>query len=201
VTDYFALLDEPRRPWLDTIALKQHYLALSSTIHPDKVHTAGENEKDAAARKFAELNVAYNCLGDPKSRILHLLELEAGAKPRDIQQIPKDLADLFVEVAALCNDVDKYLKEKPQNASPLLAVQSFEQSRGWVERLELLNNKLGVLRGQLEDGLKSLDSDWMKSDTAARKNCLPGLERLYRLFGYFNRWNNQIQERIVQLAL
>ena len=27
------------------------------------------------------------------------------------------------------------------------------------------------------------------------------LEELYRLFGYFNRWNSQIQERIVQLTL
>ena len=25
-------------------------------------------------------------------------------------------------------------------------------------------------------------------------------EELYRLFGYFNRWNKQIQERVVQLS-
>ena len=27
------------------------------------------------------------------------------------------------------------------------------------------------------------------------------IEELYRLFGYFNRWQRQIQERVVQLSL
>jgi hypothetical protein len=30
---------------------------------------------------------------------------------------------------------------------------------------------------------------------------LPQLDEIYRLSGYFNRWNNQIQERVVQLSL
>ena len=29
---------------------------------------------------------------------------------------------------------------------------------------------------------------------------MPKREELYRLSGYFNRWNNQIQERVAQLS-
>jgi len=36
MTDYFALLDEPRRPWLDVSSLKQKFLARSSEVHPDR---------------------------------------------------------------------------------------------------------------------------------------------------------------------
>jgi hypothetical protein len=201
VTDFFALFDEPRRPWLDPAALKQKFLALSVGLHPDKIHSAGETEINTAAANFASLNIAYHGLADPKLRLLHLLELETGTRPKDIQEIPKNLADLFAEVARLCKDTDAFLKEKSQAASPLLAVQIFERAQAWMERLDLLKNKLGALRGELDDGLKSLDMTWMKSDTAAREKLLPELEKIYRLFGYFNRWNNQVQERIVLLAL
>src|SRR5476651_643539 len=103
MSDYFALLNEPRRPWLDADSLKQKFLALSANAHPDKIHSASESDKSAAGKQFAELNAAYNCLLEPKSRLLHLLELELGAKPRDIQQIPAALADLFAEIAAACH--------------------------------------------------------------------------------------------------
>jgi DnaJ-domain-containing protein 1 len=201
VTDYFSLLEQPRRPWLDPSALKQKFLALSTPLHPDKLHSAPETEKNAASKRFSDFNTAYRNLFEPKLRLLNLLELETGAKPPDIQQIPDGLADLFAEVAALCKKADAFLVEKNQNPSPLLAVQFFERAQEWIARLDPLKNKLGVLRERLDDELKSLDTAWMNSDTAARQQFLPNIERLYRLLSYFNRWNNQVQERIVQLAL
>ena len=42
MTDYFALLNEPRRPWLDADLLKQTFLTLSAGAHPDKIHSANE---------------------------------------------------------------------------------------------------------------------------------------------------------------
>lgn len=200
MTDFFKLLDEPRRPWLDADLLKQKFLALSAETHPDKILSANENDKLGAAKKFAELNAAYNCLAEPKSRLLHLLELELGAKPKDIQQIPAALADLFAEVANSCRSADNFLAEKAKATSPLLRVQFFERGQEWIEKLNVLQRKLNELREQLMDRLKSLDEKWLAADTNLRRDILPKLEELYRLFGYFNRWNNQIQERVVQLS-
>jgi len=200
VADYFTLLDEPRRPWLDADLLKQKFLVLASGLHPDRVHNAGETEKAEVTKRYAQLNAAYNCLAEPKLRLLHLLELELGAKSKDIQQIPTALADLFAEVATTCRNTDTFLHEKRKATSPLLQVQLFERGQDWVEKLNVLQRKLNDLREKLTAELKSLDAQWISADAVSRREILPRLEELYRLFGYFNRWNNQIQERVVQLS-
>jgi ABC-type transporter Mla subunit MlaD len=200
MTDNFALLNEPRRPWLDADLLKQKFLALASDAHPDRVHGAGESEKAEVTQRYTQLNAAFNCLAEPKLRLLHLLELELGAKPKDIQQIPAALADLFAEVANSCRSADGFLAEKAKATSPLVQVQLFERGQDWVEKLNGLQRKLNELREKLNGELKSLDAQWVSADAAARREILPKLEELYRLFGYFNRWNNQIQERVVQLS-
>jgi DnaJ-domain-containing protein 1 len=201
VTDYFALFNEARRPWIEPEALKQKFLALASDAHPDRVHNAGTSEKSAVTQRYTELNAAYHCLLEPKSRLRHLLELELGAKPKDVQQIPAALANLFAEVATACQIVDIFLAEKRQATSPLLQVQLFERAQEWIQKLNPLQRKLNELRENLTSELKSLDDAWTKEDEAARKKLLKNLEELYRLSGYLNRWNNQIQERVVQLTL
>jgi DnaJ-domain-containing protein 1 len=201
MSDYFALLSEPRRPWLDADLLKQKFLALASDAHPDRVHGASQTEKTEITRRYTQLNAAYHCLAGPKSRLLHLLELELGAKPKDVQQIPTALADLFAEVATTCNRTDGFLAEKSRVTSPLLQVQFIERGQDWVERLNALKKKLGELHGRLEDDLKSLDEKWMSQEAVSRQEILPELEKLYRLFSYFNRWNGQIQDRVVQLSI
>jgi DnaJ-domain-containing protein 1 len=200
VTDYFVLLNEPRRPWLDADALKQKFLSLSASIHPDKVHSAIESEKLAASKRFAELNVAYNCLAVPKLRLLHLLELETGTKPGEIRQIPPPLADLFAQVAAVCRDADRFLAEKAKTVSPLLQVQLFERGHEWIDKLNALQKTLGAFHDELMAKLKLLDKQWI-GDDPNRAGLLSDLEGLYRLFSYFNRWTAQIQERIVQLSV
>jgi hypothetical protein len=200
MTDNFALLNEPRRPWLEADLLKQKFLAQSANLHPDKIHSASDAEKNVTSKKFAELNAAYSSLLEPKSRLLHLLELELGAKPKDIQTIPSALADLFAEVATVCKNTDNFLAEKNKVTSPLLQVQLFERGQDWIEKLNILQRTLNELREQLTGELKSLDTQWISADVASHKDILPKLEELYRLFGYFNRWNSQIQERVVQLS-
>jgi DnaJ-domain-containing protein 1 len=202
VTDFFVLLQEPRRPWLDADALKQKFHVLSAEAHPDRIHSADDSQKAAMARRFAELNAAYHCLLEPKSRVLHLLELERGTRPKEIQQIPGGLADLFAEIATTCKDADAFLAEKKTTTSPLLQVRLFGQAQEWIEKLNVLKNRLGDLQEHLNRELKSLDDAWNDGDGAAdRHDLLPRLEELYRLFGYFNRWNSQIQERTVQMML
>ncbi|MGH7939579.1 MAG: DnaJ domain-containing protein [Limisphaerales bacterium] len=200
MTDYFDLLNEPRRPWLDSDLLKQKFLSLSAKAHPDKVHPANESEKQAASKTFAELNAAYHCLALPKLRLLHLMQLERGTKPGDIQQIPPPVADLFTQVAAICRDADRFLAEKAKIISPLLQVQRFERGQEWLDTLNTFQKKLGVFQDELLVKLKSLDAQWT-ADGSNRAELLNGLESLYRLFSYLNRWSAQIQERLVQLSI
>ena len=203
MADYFALLTAPRRPWLDLEALKQKFLTLSAEVHPDRVHGALPAEKDAAQQRYTSLNAAYNCLRDPKERLRHLLELSLGAKPKDIQSIPPDLMDLFLEVSRLCRQTDTFLIEKRAAVSPLVQVQMFESSQDWTEKLMALQKRLNSRLEALETELKAIDAGWTAvetSESAARSATLHRLEEMYRLFSYFARWGGQLQERIVQLA-
>ena len=147
--DFFALLNEPRRPWIDPESLKSKFLALSAETHPDRVHNAGETEKRTAQQRYAGLNAAYNCLRDPKERLAHLLELELGAKPKDLQQMPDDLAELFIQVGQLCRQADAFLAEKARATSPLLRVQLFERGQAWEEKLNELRASLAARREAL----------------------------------------------------
>ena len=203
MTDYFALLQEPRRPWLDPALLKAKFLARSAELHPDRVHGAGEPEKAAAAQRYLELNSAFNCLRAPKDCLRHLLELELGRKPEDLQEIPADLADIFMEVARLCRQANAFLAERARVGSPVLRVQLFERGQEWAERLGAMQGRVGERREKLIRELRDLDAAWNETqgNTAARAPLLRRLEEIHRLLSFYTRWNSQIQEAIVQLTL
>jgi DnaJ-domain-containing protein 1 len=199
MTDYFALLNEPRRPWLEPELLKEKFLALSARFHPDRVHNLGEAERAAAQERYTELNAAYNSLREPKERLQHLLELELGALPKDVQRIPSDLMDLSLEVGKACREADAFLAEKAKVTSPLLQVTFFERGEEFADPLRRLRQRVNSLEDQLTGELQRIDAAW-QADAAGRKALLPRLEELYRLFSYFARWNAQIQERVVRLS-
>jgi curved DNA-binding protein CbpA len=199
MTDCFALLNEPRRPWLDPNSLKQKFIGLSAQLHPDRVHQASEAEKVAAQQRYTELNAAYHRLRDPKERLLHLLELELGAKPKDVQSIAPNLIAIFNDLNQACRDADVLLKEKRTLSSPLLKVQIFNRGQQLTERLAALQRTISSESNPLLAEIQKIDSGW--DDVASRKSSLGRLEELYRLLSYFNRWTGQLQERMVQLSL
>jgi DnaJ-domain-containing protein 1 len=202
-TDYFALLDQPRRPWIETEALKQKFLSLSAEIHPDRVHNADEQTRRAAQQRYAELNAAHSTLINPRERLRHLIELETGRKPAEVQQVPARLANFFFEIAQTCRAADAILNLRAKAASSLAKAQLFERSQDVVEELGARQQKIGVQRENLLSRLKDADAEWLrqpKTDTDKRQELLLNLEQLYRLFSYCDRWAQQLQERIVQLA-
>jgi DnaJ-domain-containing protein 1 len=205
MNDYFALLDEPRRPWLDPDLLKRKFLALSAEAHPDRVHGAEDEERRSAERRYAELNQAYNHLRRPKERLQHFLELETGLKPQQVQQIPSGLTQFFIEVAQLFRQTDAFLAEKNKTTSPILKVSLIETGQDWTEKLNTLQQELNVRQEELAAQLKSMDAEWLQHHksgaTTQALEVLSRLEELYRLFSYYTRWESQVQERIVQLAL
>jgi DnaJ-domain-containing protein 1 len=199
MTDYFALFNEPRRPWVDAEALKQKFLALSTTIHPDRVHNLGEAERAAAQERYVELNTAYKCLREPKERLQHLLLLELGAQPKDIQRIPSDLMDLSLEVGKACREADTFLAEKAKVTSPLVQVTFFERGQEFADKLQAIRQRVNSLNQQMNDELQQIDAAW-QSGTTPRNALLQRLGELYKLFSYFARWSGQLQERAVRLS-
>ena len=89
MTDYFALLAQPRKPWLDPDQLREEFRRRVKIEHPDAA-TSSLGSGDA----FADLNTAYRVLTDASSRLAHLLEL-SGEKVGPISQPPVELSDLF----------------------------------------------------------------------------------------------------------
>jgi curved DNA-binding protein CbpA len=199
--DCFALLQQPRRPWLDPDALNQKFLSFSAENHPDRVHAASEVEKSAAQQRYAELNSAYQRLRDPKERLQHLLELERGAKPQQVQRIPPELMDVSMEVARLCRQADAFIGEKNRTTSPLLLVQMFERGQECTVKLTELQKQIQSRQEALVAELKRLDAEWEGGQNrGGHGTTLPRLEELWRLFGFCGRWLGQLQERIVQLS-
>ncbi|HWD93069.1 MAG TPA: hypothetical protein VG938_12060 [Verrucomicrobiae bacterium] len=199
MTDYFILLEEPRRPWLEPESLKEKFLARSATVHPDRAHHLGEAERAAAQERYTELNAAYNCLREPRDRLHHLLQLELGALPKDVQRIPSELMDLSLEIGKACRDTDAFLAEKARATSPLLQVAFFQRGDEFTDRLQQLRQRVNSLTDHLTGELRQIDAAW-QSGAAPRNDLLKRLEELYRLFGYFARWTAQIQERTVRLS-
>ncbi len=206
MTDHFALFQEPRRPWIDPDSLKAKFLASSAECHPDRFHQAPERDQFAAQQRYTELNTAYLCLREPKDRLLHLLELELGAKPKAVQQLPSETMGLFVEVGEVCRQVDAFLTEKAKVTSPLLKVQWFEKGMQWTETLNALRKKILFQHGELIGELAAMNSVWESAPdtgTEQRRATLPleRLEQMYRALSFIARWTAQIEERLVQLTL
>ncbi|MCC6231864.1 MAG: hypothetical protein IT580_04430 [Verrucomicrobiales bacterium] len=205
MTDFFALLDEPRRPWIEPDTLKDRFLRLSAELHPDRFHDAPPETREAAGRRYTDLNSAYQALRDTRARSLHLLELESGNRPKDIQRIPPGTMDLFTAIGQACRDVDGFLQERAAVTSPMLKVRLFQRGMEWVESLKTLQQQVHQRGRLLEDELRAMNAAWESAPPAGtpdRAATLP-LDRLadtYRGLSYVARWTGQIQERMVQLA-
>ncbi len=102
MTDYFALFDQPRQAWLDPEKLKEIYHAKARTASPD-----------------AQLNEAYQVLRDAKRRLHHLLALHGHAPSRENASVPREIEDLFPEVAGLTSETDLLLNKLTQATSAL----------------------------------------------------------------------------------
>src|SRR5215212_11356274 len=115
MTDHFAVLGQPHRPWLDPDQLKEHYQKISFASHPDRKGQGGNADFD-----FAAVTDAYRVVSDPKLRLQHLLTLEAGAPvTAEPSAISPDVADLFMKLATLVSDIDQVLKRRAEATSNL----------------------------------------------------------------------------------
>jgi curved DNA-binding protein CbpA len=189
MTDYFALLGQPRGPWLDPAALKEAYHRQTLHSHPDTATPDHEND-------FAELNEAYQVLEDPKRRLHHLLSLENGAPPSANQVIPQDLQELFLLIGALTQRANA-LREKIRTASNALSRSLLKPQIVELEKeVSDLRRKVRELNDTANGQLREINSAW-GDDRAGQ---VVPLSNLYITFAYLGRWSAQLDELAFQLS-
>lgn len=204
--DHFAVLNEPRRPWLDPDEVQAKFVSLSAATHPDRVHTASVEERDAANQRFTELNAARHCLSEPRRRLRHLLELERGASLSSLEQLPSRTAERYFKLGQTCREIDRFLADRPEAVSPLLTLRFLERAMAWSDVLREFQAELEGKRASLESKVRSMNALWDRAPeigNADRPRVLPldELERIYRELSYVLRWIEQVRERFVELSL
>ena len=198
MTDYFALLQQPRRPWLDPELLKQKYHELARTGQYDrKALAVGPSDSgDETAPALATLNEAYNVLSNPRLRLRHLLELEGDAASSETNELTSSLADLFLEVAALIRDIDVVLAQRKRSTTAL--TRSFGQSETATvnNRANRLLETLNQLYETATQDLRRADKLWVLDRTKASLE----LRGLIQRYSYLDRWLDQLREKQFQLS-
>lgn len=189
--DYFALLDQPRTPWLEPASLKNAFHRKTLQAHPDTA------KSDGTQQSFTELNEAYQILQDPKRRLHHLLELQGHPPSATNQMVPPELQDLFPAISALSQQAN-LLQEKMKRAShalgrSLLKPKILELQKETTE----LREKIRILSDASLAQLRLIDVRWM-NDPAGE---IPTLLKLYFVLAYLNRWSAQLDEIAFQLSL
>lgn len=187
--DYFAVLQEPRRPWLDPEQLKQKHQQLTFTAHPDR---QGSNEP---ALDFAVVNEAYRVLSDPKLRLQHLLSLQ-GHDPVG-QAASSELTELFARTGTLVHDIDRLLEKSRGTKSALSKSLLRSEVLKAQKRAGDLLDQLQKLYTNALDELKRLDG----SQHEEPGELIEDLTKLYRRFAYLGRWMDQVRERQFQLSI
>ena len=188
--DLFALLGEPRRPWLDPEQVKDTFHRLSRTEHPD--------QQTAENANFTRLNQAQATLRDPKLRLRHLLELEfPEVKLSGPSGVPADLADLFVSVHGLLRETDALLTKKSAATSALAKALLAREEFAAREKVEAILAPLDALHAAATADLQAFDARWMD---ARPPEASTALHDFYQRFAYLSRWLEQLRERLFQLG-
>lgn len=179
MTDYFALLGQPRRPWLDLAEVKKSYHAHIRESHPD-VATSG-------SATSAELNEAYRVLSSDSLRLRHLLELTS--RPTE-QLLPERIQPFFSEVGEVANQGKRVFDRLPINAGELQRSLLRADILNLLQKVDRVVDKLTDLQSICSNEVRELDSRW---DPDSRE-AIAATSELQQTFSYLERWLDQLRE-------
>ena len=192
--DFFALLGEERRPWLDPERVKETFHALSREQHPDQQAGGSTGETDAV---FARLNAAQLALRDPKARLRCLLEGEfPEVKVSGPTTVPGTLADLFAPTLELIQKIDALRAKKAGAPSALARALLAREEFGLQEAAQERFGQLEALHAAALEELRAFDARWEPRPPDAAGQLLG----FYQRFAYLSRWTEQLRERLFQLG-
>lgn len=193
MTDYFALLNQPRSPWVDQEQLKQAFHAKSLRAHPD-----AQTPQDAGTGQtaFTELNEGYKVLQDPKRRLQHLLALEGKSAESRFSSVPADIEELFPQVATLTHEAKSVTEQYANAGSPLTRSLLKPQLLTVQQRVSTMLDLLNRRNTEAVERLKDLGAMAKEDHDAA----LEEMHTLYVRFSYLNRWITELTENQLRLG-
>jgi curved DNA-binding protein CbpA len=193
--DYFALLDQPKAPWLDPEGLKETYHQKTLEAHPDT--QASRDGADPADATFSNLNEAYQVLRDPKRRLHHLLSLHGAAPSSTGQAVPEQLQDLFPTVGALIQRTNRLLEKLGETSNALSRSLLKPQILEVQQETKEVRKKIQNLSDASHEQLRQINAAWADNPAEQVERC----SKLYFAFAYLSRWSTQLDELTFQLSL
>jgi curved DNA-binding protein CbpA len=189
MTDYFALLEQPRVPWREPATLKEVFRRKTLEHHPDITTSGSEGQ-------FAELNAAYQVLQDPKRRLHHLLSLENCA-PSANQIVPAELQELFLGLGALKQRAAVFLEKKRTASNALSQSLLKPEALALRDEVDEWRKRIRELLDLATNELGEINPRWLSD----RKSQIEPLSNIYAKFAYAGRWLEQLDELAFQLSL
>jgi len=185
--DHFAILAQPRRPWLDAEALKEAFHRATAQEHPDVAGGSGENA--------AALNAAYAVLRNPAMRLRHLAELEWPGVTPPPSAIPTALADFFGRIATLRQAGPALAKKEAAAQSPLARALLAGDRAVQRRDLQTVLGELEATEVAILADLRILDAEWDQRDASTPAR----LAAVQQQFSFLAKWQAQLREDLFRL--
>jgi tetratricopeptide (TPR) repeat protein len=130
--NYFEMLDVTPESSLDDV--KNAYITLAKTWHPDRLPTALADVKDQCARVFARMSEAHQTLTDKDKRARYLTLMKEGGETPEAQQEIQNVVSAAVEFqkAEIC------LKKNDPVQAEALARRAVEMDPNQADYIALL---------------------------------------------------------------
>jgi len=183
VSDAFAALGLPRRPYLAPVTVQERFRDLAARLHPDRC--GGDPEP------LARLNAARKTLLSNAARLSHLRELTFPAAPP--RSLPSPDFELFSLLGSLGNNVETLVGKRAQSISSLTAALLHQEAAQLESSIAQASKKLGALHEEILAEIQRLDAMW--PDTSSET-----LAEISNRAAYCERWTESLRQAGIRLA-
>jgi curved DNA-binding protein CbpA len=191
MTDFFALLNLAPQAALDEGVLQQAYDQCSREHHPDQAGAGG-------AERSAAINLAYQTLRQPETRLKHWLELRAPEAAGKWQSIPMEesLMQLFMSLSRELQALEVLQQQAAAASSALGRALLAPQLMVLQDQLLEIGVGLEQALGEQLEQLPLLDQIPQLSEADIQR-----AKHLQARLAYLARWKNQQREAQLKLEL
>jgi curved DNA-binding protein CbpA len=187
--DAFALLNLPRRVWLDPDEVRAAFQKAAAACHPDGA--GDEADRGERTRRFQQLNEASAILTPVAARLRHWLSLEfPDYSPPRAAVMDDALVRLFGQVGAAVQEAAGWTR-KVEAATTFLAKAALtRQGLEVQEALEAAGAEVRAAHATMEASLREIDAAHGKGTEAEVAAVLGPLSQRA---GFLEKWQAQLQ--------